>query len=206
MCWAWSTPERAFFAIQVSMNSIWSCSGWVVNFWQLMQLNCELCNKYSRLLPQPERFNPTSHISHELQKFPFSVCPLPHCYNVISLLISPDTGLPFWMRAFLPCHLLLYLLPMSFSSSSLFTFPQGSGAAFFGDSLYPLFLSRAWASWPQKSISGPSETRLQLSLPPWNLGKSPRGPSVQTFHESALLYRILLFPAGSWSLVHVFLW
>lgn len=41
-----------------------------------MQLNCELCNKYSRLLPQPERFNPTSHISHELQKFPFSVVAL----------------------------------------------------------------------------------------------------------------------------------
>lgn len=129
-----------------------------------MQLNWELCNKYSRLLPQPELFNPRSHISHELQEFPFSVAAL-FPTATLSLLCSFPRTLVFLFECEHFCSAICCFTPFQCRFSSLFTFPQGSGAAFFGDSLYPLFLSRAWASWPQKSISGPSETRLAAVTP-----------------------------------------
>jgi len=95
--------------------------------------------------------------------FALSVAALFPTVCVTSLHVSPDTGLPFKLKHF---AMMPFAASLQMSApSSVFTFPQGPGLAFFGGSAYPLFLSTALASWPQKSISGPSETRLAAVTP-----------------------------------------
>ena len=95
--------------------------------------------------------------------FPLYVAALLPTECVTSLHVSPDTGLPFKLKHF---AMMPFAASLQVSAPLLpLYFPQGPGPAFFGGSAYPLFLSTALASWPQKSISGPSETRLAAVTP-----------------------------------------
>lgn len=97
------------------MNNIWSYFVRVVNFLQMMQLNCEMCNSSIRVFPHKQ--NRRAHLSwtSEIPIFvsALSLAALFPAVRVMSLLISPDTGLPFGTGALLPRRLLPRSLPVS---------------------------------------------------------------------------------------------